>query len=354
MHSGAGKRFQFYNHAADGSGQTLLYDSDPDDLIPSTAGVFTTSANSGAFFLPAGISLIRFRHLSAGPSFDFFTLTLDAAAATPNQYHGVAYQNNTPQLGATVGVADTIQFENYDALDTDPNGDGANYNDPVDSISGTAMGTYYDNTAGGHSGGNTARATSDVDIKAGGSGDVVTDVKPNEYTIYTVNVVNAGTYYLGMNYKHAGTSKDIKVYSHNPDGSGKTLLYDSNPANGLPQSDYVTENNLGSFDLPAGPLLIRVRTLDTGPSFDYFTLTYMFPVSTEGRKLEEAALKVFPNPSNDGVFNVNLNVEDVWEVYSLTGAKVSTGTGNQVDLSTFPKGVYILRTQNTSMKLMSF
>lgn len=202
-----------------------------------------------------------------------FCASLLFALQTQAQYFGVAYQNNTPQVGVALGVPVVIELENYDALSSAPNGDGANFNDNTDDIPAGVMGTYNDRSSGGVSGGNSVRTTSDVDIEAGGSGNVITAVQGNEYTVYTINVVTAGTYSLGVNYRHFGNSKDIKVFSHKTDGSGKALLYDSLPDNGLPQGDYATVDGLGSFTLPAGPLLIRFRSLDAGPRFDFFTLT---------------------------------------------------------------------------------
>lgn len=188
------------------------------------------------------------------------------------QYSGVAYQGNIPQVGVTPEVPVKIELENYDALSSDPNGDGANFNNNTDDIPAGGMGTYNDKSPGGVSGGNSVRTNSDVDIEAGGSGNVITAVQGQEYTVYTINVVTAGTYSFGVNYRHGGTSKDIRVFSHNTDGTGKTLLYDSGPT-GLPaQADYATVD-LGSAALPAGPLLIRFRSLDAGPRFDFFTLT---------------------------------------------------------------------------------
>jgi len=43
------------------------------------------------------------------------------------QYSGVAYRGNTPQVGEAIGVPVQIELENYDALASDPNGDGANF-----------------------------------------------------------------------------------------------------------------------------------------------------------------------------------------------------------------------------------
>jgi hypothetical protein len=202
-----------------------------------------------------------------------FCLSMLFAFQAKAQYSGVAYQGVVPQVGVTLGVPVQIELENYDALSSDPNGDGANFSDNTDDIPAGVMGTYNDKSAGGVAGGNSVRTNSDVDIEAGGSGNVTTAVQGQEYTIYTINVVTAGTYSFGVNYRHFGNSKDVKIFSHKTDGTGKTLLYDSVPDGGLPQGDYITTDGLGSFILPAGPLLIRFRSLDAGPRFDFFTLT---------------------------------------------------------------------------------
>jgi len=201
-----------------------------------------------------------------------FCLSMLCAFQAQGQYSGVAYQGVTPQVGVTPGVPVQIELENYDALSSDPNGDGANFNNNIDDIPAGGMGTYNDKSAGGVAGGNSVRTNSDVDIEAGGSGNVITAVQGQEYTVYTINVVTAGTYSLGVNYRHGGTSKDIRVFSHNTDGTGKTLLYDSG-ATGLPAQAVYATVDLGSATLPAGPLLIRFRSLDAGPRFDFFTMT---------------------------------------------------------------------------------
>ena len=167
-------------------------------------------------------------------------------------------------------------------------------------------------------------------------------------------MVNAGTYHMGVNYLHGGSSKDIRLYRHNIDGTGKTPLHDTLEDEGLPPTDgeYMTTDNLGSFELPAGPQLLRFRHLDAGPRFDYFTLTLEEISSTSTSDLSNAnALKAYPNPSSNGVFTVD--IEGEWSVYSLVGAKVLEGAGSRVDLSTSPRGVYYLRTPTASVKLIS-
>ncbi|MFK7936448.1 MAG: T9SS type A sorting domain-containing protein [Saprospiraceae bacterium] len=356
-HGGTSKDIRLESFDINGENRIDLYNTLDVDGLPASGGEYVTTDNLGSFSLPAGPLLLKFTQLDAGPRYDFFTLTLDEAdVVEPEGYFGVAYKGETPQIGETVGTPVKIEMEHYDALAADPNGDGANFNDDTDDIPVGVMGTYFDKSAGGSEQGNPIRTGSDVDIEAGATGAVIAGAQGQEYTIYTVNVVTAGTYHMGVNYTHGGTSKDIKLFSHATDGTGKTLLYDSVPDDGLPASggEYITTDDLGSFSLPAGPLLLRFRHLDAGPRFDFFTLTLDeadVVNNIDFAELEENALKAFPNPASNGIFNVD--IEEEWEVYSLVGAKVLKGTGSQVNLSNLPKGIYILKTPNASVKLIS-
>ncbi len=61
-------------------------------------------------------------------------------------------------------------------------------------------------------------------------------------------------------------------------------------------------------------------------------------------------LVVYPNPSTDGVFQVSEICD--WSVYSTSGAKLLVGNDAIVDLSSYPKGIYVFKTKNTFLKLM--
>ncbi len=284
-------------------------------------------------------------------NFIFCLLSLFAFQAQA-QYEGVAYQGNIPQIGETVGAPVTIELEFYDALAADPGGDGANFGGAASPIG--PGGTYWDKSPGGADAGNPIRTGSDVDIEAGATGAVIAGTQGQEFTVYTVNVVNAGTYHMGVSYLHGGNSKDIRLESFNIDGTGRVDLFNTLDMDGLPPTDgeYITADNLGSFTLPAGPLLLKFNHLDAGPRFDFFTITLdeIMVTSTEDEELA-SAFKVFPNPASNGVFTLNMEAE--WDVYNLVGAKVLEGTDSKIDLSEFPKGVYMLKTPFTTRRLVS-
>jgi len=287
--------------------------------------------------------------------FCFFILLAFQAQA---QYNGVAYLGNTPQIGETLGVPVKIELENYDALASEPNGDGANYGAAASPL--TAGATYWDKSSGGSDAGNPIRTSSDVDIEAGATGAVVAQAQGQEFTVYTVNVVNAGTYHMGVNYLHGGNSKDIRLESFTMAGTDRIDLFNTLDMDGLPSTDgeYITTDNLGSFYLPAGQLLLKFIHLDAGPRFDYFTVTLDeidTSVSTENIELEANTVKAFPNPSNNGIFNIDVNFDEQWNIYSLMGRKVLDGAGTLVNLTNLPKGLYVLKTQksNASVRLFS-
>ena len=74
-----------------------------------------------------------------------------------------------------------------------------------------------------------------------------------------------------------------------------------------------------------------------------------------GLSLEENSInqfRVFPNPSSSGVFQINTKTPQKWEVYTITGSKILNGTGDKVDISSFSKGIYILRMENSFAKLL--
>jgi hypothetical protein len=63
-------------------------------------------------------------------------------------------------------------------------------------------------------------------------------------------------------------------------------------------------------------------------------------------------ISVYPNPSNSGVFNIKTQTPQNWEVYAIDGRKVLSGHGNKVNISSFSKGIYILRTGSNFAKLL--
>ena len=53
---------------------------------------------------------------------------------------------------------------------------------------------------------------------------------------------------------------------------------------------------------------------------------------------------LYPNPSKNGIFT--LSEESVWKVVSITGEELISGKGNQINISSYPKGVYLVKINN--------
>lgn len=62
--------------------------------------------------------------------------------------------------------------------------------------------------------------------------------------------------------------------------------------------------------------------------------------------------RIYPNPSSNGIFNIDVPVSQRWNVYDLTGVKVQSGVGDVVDLSSCHRGMYLFVMNNSVIKLL--
>ncbi|WP_020569110.1 glycosyl hydrolase family 28-related protein [Neolewinella persica] len=76
----------------------------------------------------------------------------------------------------------------------------------------------------------------------------------------------------------------------------------------------------------------------------------MNPVNTPNIPGQSFTLRAFPNPSQDGYFNLSEAQE--WAVYSLAGRLIGKGRGASVDLRRQPPGLYVLRAGRQVIKLV--
>jgi hypothetical protein len=141
---------------------------------------------------------------------------------------------------------------------------------------------------------------------------------------------NGGSTYSG-NYSQSGIRFGTLGHSYsqavNMSGTGSgmvslqpysiTVISDITPPNGVTLSSIPNQNE------------VKIKEINTPVEID---------------------LVVYPNPSNDGVFKLNTNVN--WTVFNVAGAKVTSGKGNSVDISASPKGIYILKTKKSSVRLV--
>ncbi|WP_418262566.1 T9SS type A sorting domain-containing protein [Flavobacterium faecale] len=216
---------------------------------------------------------------------------------------------------------------------------------------------FYDTTDGNSGGAYRTAATDDVDITTGGTGFVSTAIAGDEYTRYTIRVTQSGSYHMKVNYKTSSTtSKPFSAYLLPVDLSSSTLLFTS-PSGSTTEGivkigttavfqDYQSPN----FNLIAGDyvLELKIPAGGAGPNYDYVTLVRDGAILGVN-DFDFSRLKLFPNPSTDGVFY--LTEELPWEVYNLSGAKLLAGKGMKIDLSAFTKGIYFIQTAKGSTKV---
>ena len=249
-----------------------------------------------------------------------------------------------PFSGSPHTVPGTIQLEDYDF-----GGQGFAFSD---ADVGNSGGVYR------------TQVGDDVDVSVGGSNYIISDLKPNEFTRYTINVTESGRYEMIVNFRtFSTTSKSLAAYVLPKDLSSSTeLFYDrgGSTTSGIIRS----EDQSGSvvfldyksieFDLNAGVFVLefRIPQAGNGPSYDYITLNKVASLSVNDIALTTKKLKVYPVPSKDGRFNLDKRTE--WKVYTVLGTQIAQGTGSLVDISKFSKGIYLLKTDEGITKRLVF
>ncbi len=234
-------------------------------------------------------------------------------------------------------IPGVIQFEDYDT-----GGEGLAFSD---TTPGNLNGDGVYRTGSGE----------DVDIDLGGTGFIMTGLVGNEYTRYTVDVTETGTYEMLINYRTlSNTSKPFEAFIRSRNLTSSTTLFKApsgSTTTGIRRitdgsgatvfGDYKTE----TFSLTEGKWVLELKIPQggAGPSYDYVTINKVDALSVKDLEKTNQNLKVYPVPSKDGLFN--LSVSSKWNVYSLLGIQVKEGNGSLVDISKYPKGIYILKTE---------
>lgn len=269
-----------------------------------------------------------------------YKITAIAFDADANQSEKVLYVDvidQGPFKGTPFAVPGTIQIEDYDK-----GGQGVAYND-----------TTIGNDTSGY------RSEKDVDLGLGGTGFVLSSLAAGEYMRYSINVAEAGTYKMMVNYKTSSTTSRSFIAQISPmDLSSTTQLFSAPPgqSTGIVKAvdgtgvtvyaDYTSPD----FTLQAGNWILTLIPGGAGPNYDYVTIVKSGTLGAGNFQKESDLLKAFPNPSSTGIFN--LGDDTFWEVYSISGVKVKQGKGNLVDISDSAKGVYLLKTINETIKLV--
>ena len=243
-----------------------------------------------------------------------------------------------PFNGNTHSIPGTIQLEDYDS-----GGQGIAYSD---STLGNAGGVYRND---------------DVDIIPDGTGYAVSHTNGNEFLRYTINVSEAGKYNLKLNYKtFSTTSKPIVANLLSKDlSTTKQLFFDSGGSSNsgiikITSGSIYQDYTSSEFDLQTGLQILELRIPNggAGPSYDYMSINKIDVLSTDTFDTPKNRLIVFPIPSKNGIFNLNRIIN--WKVYNILGIKIAEGKGVEINLSSFSKGLYILKAEKEIAKSLLF
>ncbi|HPI55085.1 MAG TPA: T9SS type A sorting domain-containing protein [Chitinophagaceae bacterium] len=80
--------------------------------------------------------------------------------------------------------------------------------------------------------------------------------------------------------------------------------------------------------------------------------TYGNPVNvstlTTPQILQPNSISIYPNPSQDGIFYIDLHEQLNWNVFSFEGNLISSGNQSQINLNGYNKGIYLITIQSAS------
>ncbi len=241
----------------------------------------------------------------------------------------VVVKVNVPQApynGTPLTIPGIIQAEHFDV-----GGNGVAYNDNTPGSAVTPAVNF--------------RSNEDVDIETttdAGGGHNIAYIMNGEWLEYTVNVTTDGAYSL-----------DLRMAA---DGAGKTLHVDIDGVNitgavavpntaGWQTWQTATVNNL---NLTQGQHVIRIAFDSDYMNLNFVEFKKMVTTGLEENRLE--TMQLFPNPSEDGYFNLSLATD--WRVYNSLGELLFQGKDTNINLTEYPAGMYMLESKFGRQKLV--
>ena len=151
------------------------------------------------------------------------------------------------------------------------------------------------------------------------------------------------------------TKNDVEVFDVSISKEGNGLLnYKSGTSfsgqkfdlNAIPDQGWEFQGWTGDIVSTDNPLEITVNS-----DLDIKAVFVQESLSIDDNTLKNSFV-VYPNPSSNGVFTIKNQTQENWEIYNLNGAKILSGKGEIIDISTFSKGMYIVKQNNTYKKLL--
>jgi uncharacterized protein YuzB (UPF0349 family) len=118
----------------------------------------------------------------------------------------------------------------------------------------------------------------------------------------------------------------------------------------------VMVNNYFSFFGPvSGELLMKYIAVHTnsGLEVDSFYVNYIWEdttLSVYEEELEEVNLSIYPNPSS-GIIQISNRNNQILHLFDTHGRELQSFNTDEMDLSSYSKGIYILKSENSTVKL---
>lgn len=271
------------------------------------------------------LSDVQLKNISAGYHKLKLVATSDSMVVADSIYIEVLEKvgEQSPYAGI-IAIPGKFEAENYDK-----GGEGVAYHD-----------------SDGYNQGGSYRSDG-VDIAASGTGYTIAYSSGKEWLEYTIDVAEDGEYDIVISYSSARPGGGAKIGVSLPDENIELVESFELPVTG----NWSTHEEItiaSNVTLTKGKHILRLTVKDRGYNLDWAEIKKSHIVSAEERIGNK--LMVYPNPNSNGIFN--LSKWSKWEVYSIVGQKMLGREGNQADISQFPKGLYILKTEVSIHKIL--
>ena len=143
-------------------------------------------------------------------------------------------------------------------------------------------------------------------------------------------------------YDEYGNEKLFENFQH--DGAGDSVLVDGERF----EYTYTTENQVKTS-------LEQMYDVDDKAYYNYERITYSDYFTATALALNSKLtedINVYPNPVNN-ILNIdNPSIEDNFIITDINGQTILKGNGNQIDMTNFPNGLYLLKTANKTFKVL--
>ncbi|WP_299313159.1 carbohydrate-binding protein [uncultured Aquimarina sp.] len=230
-------------------------------------------------------------------------------------------ESKVPYLGYPTPIPGIIEAENYDY--------------------GGAARSYMDDDSE-NNGDVNFREDQGVDIGVGAEnvGHAIGWTQDNEWLEYTIQVSQTGMYDFDF---LVASANNTGVLGINIDGTTLLTGVQIPQTGGWDEYSSITE----TAQLTAGEHVLRINIESGGFNIDNIK------INNETLSINDFAketLSIYPNPSLTGVFSLSSKIP--FKVYSISGKLLIENNSDQIDLSKFSNGIYILRSGNKIVKLI--